>query len=504
MKTKIKYIKRRKLKKTKKMKGGNREAVLASVSQNGNLLKSAGEFKDDKEIVLAAVSNTWSSLQYASPRLKADKEVVLVAIAQNENALQFASLDLRENEELATKVVSTNGLTLEHVADKLKDNENVVITAVSNNGIALKYASLNLRKNKHIVSLAVSKNGFALRFASEELKDDDELVRTAITQEGEALFFASNRLKQNRELIDIARRTFDEAYTFAEWGKPPQLFRQQSSTFTNQNPQGVCGRHVFPRVIIKNIFELLYPLPVNKNYNVNNCNKYLATGKTIADLNNLSKEECSQGGYIKILLFLHLFYLYQEHVPTIQPNPSGWLECNQVTDIYPRLYDRPNIPNLTKQMHIFMLTNVLHDIKKKVDDLQIKLITFQLKVDAPLPGHNEALFEIIQKITREGLYLMIRVERRDDAKVKNDHWSHFMLVTGTSDDKILLKNSWGTQLIFEVSINEMLVVEAHMWNFITDFSCVIPVRGGVNMDDADVSRLDETLSRFRELKADIA
>ena len=503
MKTKTK-IKRRKLKKTKKMKGGNREAVLASVSQNGNLLKFAKEFQDDKEIVLAAVSNTWSSLQYASPRLKADKEVVLIAIAQNENALQFASFELRENEELATRAVSTNGMTLEHVADKLKDNEAIVTSAISNNGIALKYASLNLRKNKHIVSLAVSKNGFALHFASDELKDDDEIVRVAVTQEGEALYFASNRLKQNRELIDIARRTFDEAYTFAELGKPPQLFRQQSITFTNQNPQGVCGRHVFPRVIIKNIFELLYPLPVNKNYNVNNCNKYLATGKTIADLNKLSIEECSQGGYIKILLFLHLFYLYQEHVPTIQPNPTGWLECNQVTDIYPRLYDRPNIPNLKKQLHTFMLTNVLHDIKKKVDDLQIKLITFQLQVNVPLPVHNESLFEIIQKITNEGLYLMLRVERRDDAKVKNDHWSHFMLITGTSEDKILLKNSWGTQLIFDASINEILIVDAHMWNFITDLSCVIPVRGGTNMDDADLSRLDEMLARFRELKAEIA
>ncbi len=512
---KTKKIKKQKTKKQKKMKGGNKqkiitlvsadgmvlrfvpeflkdkEVVLAAVNQNGLALKDAPpSLQNDKEVVLIAVKKNGLALQYASQPLQNDKEVVLVAVSTSGKALFFASNELSNDEEVCLVAVTKHGDALDYVSDELKDNEAIVTAAVSNNGSALEYASLNLRNNEKIVTIAVSENAIALRFASAELKDNDNVVRAAITNNGEALYFASDRLKQNREFIEIARLTFDDAHSFAEFGKSPQLFRQQSTTFTNQSPQGVCGRHVFPRVIIKNIFELLYPLPVNETYDVNNCNKYLATGKTIADLNQLSIKQCSQGGYIKILLFLHLFYLYQEHVPTIAPHPKGWLECNQVHDIYDKMFSTSVIPNLKKQLHTFMLTNVLHDIKSKIEKLQIKLITFQLQINVPLPGRNDGLFDIIQKITREGLYLMLRVERRDDIEQKSDHWAHFLLVTGTSDDKILLKNSWGTNLIFDISLNETIYLDGHMWNFITDFSLVIPVIGDTSIEDADLIRLD--------------
>jgi hypothetical protein len=52
--------------------------------------------KADKEVVLAAVMQDGSSLEYASDNLKADKEVVLAAVAQNMKSLCLASANLRE------------------------------------------------------------------------------------------------------------------------------------------------------------------------------------------------------------------------------------------------------------------------------------------------------------------------------------------------------------------------------------------------------------------------
>lgn len=49
------------------------------------------EFKNDKDVVLAAVTNYGEALQYASEVLKNDKDVVLTAVMKSPGALQYAS-----------------------------------------------------------------------------------------------------------------------------------------------------------------------------------------------------------------------------------------------------------------------------------------------------------------------------------------------------------------------------------------------------------------------------
>ena len=45
--------------------------------------------RDDKNFMLRAVTNDNTGLSYASPRLKDDKELVLVAVSENGNALEL-------------------------------------------------------------------------------------------------------------------------------------------------------------------------------------------------------------------------------------------------------------------------------------------------------------------------------------------------------------------------------------------------------------------------------
>ena len=132
--------------------------LLWQLSNNERGLYNASEkLKDDKEVVMAAVSNQihkegdYPSLYHASEKLKADKEVIMAA-------------------------VNKNGLALRYASDELKDDKEAVMTAISNNGVALQYASEKLKKEEEIVKTAISNNGAALLNVSDELKADKEMI----------------------------------------------------------------------------------------------------------------------------------------------------------------------------------------------------------------------------------------------------------------------------------------------------------------------------------------
>ena len=140
------------------------------------------EMRDDKDVVLEAVSKNRYALFYASERLRDDKEVVLEAVRYNENALDYAS-------------------------ERLKDDKDVVLGAVKDFGNALFYASERLKDDKEVVLEAVQRHGYALKFVSKRLKDDKEVVLQAVKKYGNVLGYASMRLQLSLHLGIIASTT---------------------------------------------------------------------------------------------------------------------------------------------------------------------------------------------------------------------------------------------------------------------------------------------------------
>jgi hypothetical protein len=79
----------------------DREAVLAAIKYNRNVLRYASdEMKNDREIVIAAVKNWGLALQYASKNLRADKEIVLAAMKQNSLAFKYADEALKTDKDI--------------------------------------------------------------------------------------------------------------------------------------------------------------------------------------------------------------------------------------------------------------------------------------------------------------------------------------------------------------------------------------------------------------------
>ena len=164
--------------------------LLRAVKTDGTALYFG--FRNNLEIVLAAVSQNGSALRYASEELRADRETVLVAVRNCGSALRYASEELRADPAIVLAAVSQNGCALRYASAELKADREIVLAAVSQEGMALFYASDALRDNPETVLAAVSQDGMALEYASEEWRDDPAIVLAAVSQDSSALQFARN------------------------------------------------------------------------------------------------------------------------------------------------------------------------------------------------------------------------------------------------------------------------------------------------------------------------
>ena len=72
-----------------------------------DLSECGADTRDIKEVVLEAVKEKGSSLEYASPRLKNDKDVVLESLKVSGWALEFASERLKDDKDVVLEAVKS-------------------------------------------------------------------------------------------------------------------------------------------------------------------------------------------------------------------------------------------------------------------------------------------------------------------------------------------------------------------------------------------------------------
>ena len=83
-----------------------------------------------------------------------DREVVVAAVTQNGMALEHASDELKNDERVVVAAVTQNGRALEHASDELKDNEKVVLASFNQGGDPIRFASLRLQADKNMQKAA--------------------------------------------------------------------------------------------------------------------------------------------------------------------------------------------------------------------------------------------------------------------------------------------------------------------------------------------------------------
>jgi hypothetical protein len=389
-----------------------------------------------------------------------------------------------------------DGLTHELLMDLMNKN-GTWLKFVDNQYVTLDLCLVALRQTPNALKFVPSKIKTEHLFYETALEANPALIKVipiaTLTETMARIAYTKN---PNIKYLPWVTQTLE--YLLPDYGPDgdpddtPQLNRGISSTHTDQGNQGVCGRHAFSRVIIKNFFELILPLkssPDVEHY----CNPFLVTHEITTNedyLSMLTPENCSYSGFIKILLFLHCFFLFQTYIPTVEERPEGWLECVQVSALYDHLYTSIEIPNLTEYQH-YSLKDALHTSKRAQKKYKISLVTFHFK---------DITMDNILKITSRGLYLMLRIEA--STHESETHAAHFVIIVGAIDGYMFIKNSWDDDTIYKIKFGSPFYLSEYTYDVLTDCSFVIPVKQLMNEEFEDLSRVDSYLHKYDELKTD--
>jgi hypothetical protein len=199
------------------------QAAIKKVKKTGYDLRDLDEtFRDNEEVVLAAIENDMYAFGFASDRLKDDEKFFLKALkVRRGDVIQFASERIRNDKKCATKAVKSSWTSYNLIGDDLKaDRELLELALDSNSNIfsndtPLETCAAIFKSDKEIVKKAIKNWAFALRCASDELRGDRELVMIAVSDIGGALEYASDNLKNDKEIVLKAVSLDPDALEFA-------------------------------------------------------------------------------------------------------------------------------------------------------------------------------------------------------------------------------------------------------------------------------------------------
>ena len=180
------------------------DKVLTAVKRDGLSLQEFPEWKEDEEVVLAAVKQNGRALRFTPLRTK---NVVLEAVRQNGFAIQYVPESMRDK-EMSLEAVHKNGNTILYVPPSIRDKEvviaavrqngkvildvpeymsdkEIVLAAVRQNGRVLEHLS-DLQRDKDVILAAVEQDGYILEIVPEELRDKD-IILAALKNEGSVI-----------------------------------------------------------------------------------------------------------------------------------------------------------------------------------------------------------------------------------------------------------------------------------------------------------------------------
>lgn len=212
--------------------------TLDIVTKNGNALRDfSPSFKNDRDIVLAAVKNTGTALQFASEELQNDFDIVLAAVSQDDYALIYASYDLKNNrqillaccdtrphiinlseltnelksdEEFILAALEGNSKNWQHVSEQLRGSPTFILKALEAKGhrtdaqshwnIIIEHVSPDLRNNRDFYLIIVQNNYKYLRYIS-DLRKDRDFILDVVKFNGNAIKYASPELQNDPIII---------------------------------------------------------------------------------------------------------------------------------------------------------------------------------------------------------------------------------------------------------------------------------------------------------------
>eukprot|EP00971_Amphidinium_carterae_P301185 5983769-Amphidinium_carterae.1 len=149
----------------------------------------------------------------------------LEAVRQRRGALQDVK-DCRNDRDVVLTAVSTYGRALQFAAEALKGDRAIVLAAVQHYGDALEYATEALRADGEIVLTAVQKDGWALKYTTQVQQNSNALLFTAsclledptfATEAKEVFFLLRLTMLSGRSTVVAAGPAYQHEWYYENW-----------------------------------------------------------------------------------------------------------------------------------------------------------------------------------------------------------------------------------------------------------------------------------------------
>jgi len=196
-----------------------KQILIARMKNKGghNLKLCEDYWRDDRDVVLAAVSNYGSVLEIVNPFLKADKEIVLAALKSDVKAYHHIADHLKDDPEILE--LAKGGISL--VTEKQKNIENqtwskekrrLVDKFRVGDGHEIRNCEDCWRCDRDVVLAAMASCGKAIQFIAEPLRADKEIVLLALKTNRRAISYASAKLQKDPDIIAASKRVDDSVF----------------------------------------------------------------------------------------------------------------------------------------------------------------------------------------------------------------------------------------------------------------------------------------------------
>lgn len=200
------------------------EIAMQAVSEDGLALKYLSVLQNHKAVVLKAVSTYYRAFRFASEELRRDPEVICKAMEMLRSMDSFdvdvddvflAYIPEDVLEEQVDRLVEIYGRIWNFLPRHYKKRADLARKALDTYGATLEYFPSTWRDDESFVLAAVCQDGLALEAASERLRDTKTVVMKALVSNGLALEHASYMLKADEEVVLQAVRNHPDALEFA-------------------------------------------------------------------------------------------------------------------------------------------------------------------------------------------------------------------------------------------------------------------------------------------------
>lgn len=213
--------------------------------------------------------------------------------------------------------------------------------------------------------------------------------------------------------------------------------------YTNQRNENSCAYHASAKVLLQNVWQYLVPVRVDRaKFVENNCTRFVDFDVYDANMEGLTEEECGSGGYDKILQFLYLYYLIEDHVSrssaahrTVGVEVLPLIFAQQIPQKFRRSTHLPHLAD-----HLPRLVAMLRQLGAAYEASHLKFEHLDLPCDA---------FDVIKLVLGKGLYLY--------ASLAADQARHGVHIVNVIGGEIVFKNSWGDNRLYQMN------PRGHVW-----------------------------------------